>query len=161
MTVQIYEIVYIVHYQISLFYTVMMQGSKESGPYFTRAKVYLKRLVNKEQATKDFNKGIELNTSRLSTVIYSLRFYILFPIEKSCTTETPQSPAIYVLNRLPHTVLSNQKVKSYLKEIADLCDINKTISFSFSPTHFCYHCDAVQWCSYNCDKTGNICYLHI
>jgi tetratricopeptide (TPR) repeat protein len=47
----------------------------ESSPYFTRAKVYLKRLVNKEQATKDFNKAIELDTSKSSTSYIFSQFY--------------------------------------------------------------------------------------
>jgi tetratricopeptide (TPR) repeat protein len=48
----------------------------ESSPYFTRAKVYLKRLVNKEQAAKDFNKAIELDTSKSTTSYIFSQFYI-------------------------------------------------------------------------------------
>ena len=40
-----------------------------ANPYFTRGKVYLKRIINKQQAFKDFNKVIELDTSK-STVSY-------------------------------------------------------------------------------------------
>ncbi|MDB5287899.1 MAG: hypothetical protein JWR05_2848 [Mucilaginibacter sp.] len=47
-----------------------------SSSYFTRGKVYLKRIINKEQAIKDFNKVIELDTSK-STVSYIFsQFYI-------------------------------------------------------------------------------------
>ena len=45
-------------------------------------------------------------------------------------------------------VLSNQKMNSYLKEIADVCSINKPITFSYCPTHICDHCNAFKWCAY-------------
>ena len=47
-----------------------------SNSYFTRGKVYLKRIVNKDKALKDFNKVIGLDTSK-STVSYIFsQFYI-------------------------------------------------------------------------------------
>ncbi|MEN0055294.1 MAG: hypothetical protein AAGC65_16585 [Mucilaginibacter sp.] len=47
-----------------------------SRPYFTRGKVYLKRIINKEQAFKDFNKVIELDTSRASVSYIFSQLYI-------------------------------------------------------------------------------------
>jgi tetratricopeptide (TPR) repeat protein len=44
--------------------------------YFTRGKVYLKRIINKEQAIKDFNKVIELDTSKSSVSYIFSQFYI-------------------------------------------------------------------------------------
>ncbi|SDE15275.1 Tetratricopeptide repeat-containing protein [Mucilaginibacter pineti] len=45
-------------------------------PYFTRGKLYLKRLENKDLAIKDFNKVLELDTTK-STVAYIFsQFYL-------------------------------------------------------------------------------------
>ncbi|WP_183568093.1 tetratricopeptide repeat protein [Mucilaginibacter sp. SP1R1] len=46
-----------------------------ASPYFTRGKIYLKRIVNKEQAVKDFNKVIELDTAKSSVSYIFSQFY--------------------------------------------------------------------------------------
>jgi integrase len=43
-------------------------------------------------------------------------------------------------------VLSNQKMNSYLKEIADFCGINKQITFHIA--YFCNYCNAFKWRSH-------------
>ncbi|MDN5288695.1 MAG: hypothetical protein JWR38_4969 [Mucilaginibacter sp.] len=49
---------------------------KSTFPYFTRGKVYLKRIVNKEKAIQDFNKVIELDTSKGTVSYIFSQFYI-------------------------------------------------------------------------------------
>ena len=36
-------------------------------------------------------------------------------------------------------ILSNQKMNAYLKEIADICGIDKNLTFHIATTYFCYH----------------------
>lgn len=47
-----------------------------ADPYFTRGKVYLKRIVNKENAINDFKKVIELDTSKATVSYIFSQFYI-------------------------------------------------------------------------------------
>lgn len=44
-------------------------------------------------------------------------------------------------------ILTNQKMNSYLKEIADLCGIKKDLTFH-SPPYFCDNSNAYKWCSH-------------
>ena len=46
------------------------------SPYFTRGKIYLKRIVNKEKAFQDFNKVIALDTSKASVSYIFSQLYI-------------------------------------------------------------------------------------
>jgi len=43
-------------------------------------------------------------------------------------------------------VLSNQKMNSYLKEIADACGINKELTYYIA--RFCNDCNTCKWCFY-------------
>ncbi|WP_413667976.1 site-specific integrase [Mucilaginibacter sp. Mucisp86] len=43
-------------------------------------------------------------------------------------------------------VLSNQKMNSYLKEIADACSINKELTYYIA--RFCNDCNTCKWCFY-------------
>ncbi|MFV7235359.1 phage integrase SAM-like domain-containing protein [Flavobacterium sp. ZB4R12] len=45
-------------------------------------------------------------------------------------------------------VLSNQKMNSYLKEIADVCGIKKDLTFHNCQTHFCDDCNPYKWRTY-------------
>ncbi|MDR6941741.1 tetratricopeptide repeat protein [Mucilaginibacter pocheonensis] len=47
-----------------------------ANPYFTRGKVYLKRIVNKDKALLDFNKVISLDTSKATVGYIFSQFYI-------------------------------------------------------------------------------------
>ena len=49
---------------------------KYGPPYFLLGKVYLKRLVNKEQAINNFNKAIELDTTKSSVSYIFSQLYI-------------------------------------------------------------------------------------
>jgi tetratricopeptide (TPR) repeat protein len=68
------------HYDIASNYYILNENQKTldecttsidlepdyGAPYFLRGKIYLKRLVNKDLAIKDFNKAIELDTAKKS-----------------------------------------------------------------------------------------------
>lgn len=47
-----------------------------ANPYFTRGKIYLKRIVDKEKAMQDFNKVIALDTTKATVSYIFSQFYI-------------------------------------------------------------------------------------
>jgi tetratricopeptide (TPR) repeat protein len=56
--------------------TAIALNPEFGGSYFLRGKIYLKRLINKEQAVNDFNKAIELDTTKSSVSYIFSQFYI-------------------------------------------------------------------------------------
>ncbi len=61
----------------------------------------------------------------------------LLPVALGIMNRYEEHPQCIVESRLL-PVLSNQKMNAYLKEIADICGIQKAIHLSYSQAHFCY-----------------------